>query len=221
MPRLYAKFAADLGKRLNARVLLIDYRLSPEHPFPAAPDDCLTVYRWLLQQPGIEPGQIMIAGDSAGGNLTLVTMLLAKQAGLPLPAAGWAISPAVDCDWSHSSLEELQAIDPMFSTHALDIMVPYFGNSDRSDFRISPIKGDLAGLPPLLIEAGGDEMFREHPAMMARRARAAGVTVKDQVWDGMPHVFQAFPFIPEAQDARERACRFLASHTGKGPALSG
>ena len=212
MPRLYAKFAADLSKRLNARVLLVDYRLAPEHPFPAGPDDCLTVYRWLLQQPGVESGQVMIAGDSAGGNLTLVTMLMAKQAGLPLPAAGWAISPGVDCDWSHSSLEELQAIDPMFSTHALDIMAPYFGSSDRSDFRISPINGDLAGLPPLLIEAGGDEMFREHPAMMARKARAASVTVEDRIWDGMPHVFQVFPFLPEAKKARGQACKFLLSH---------
>ena len=100
----------------------------------------------------------------------------------------------------------------MFSTHALDIMAPYFGSSDRSDFRISPVNGDLAGLPPLLIEAGGDEMFREHPAMMARAARAAGVEVKDRIWEGMPHVFQAFPFLPEAKKARRRACEFLLSH---------
>ena len=93
MPRLYANFAADLSARLEARVLLVDYRLAPEHPFPAAPNDCLAAYRWLLQQPGLEPGQLMIAGDSAGGNLTLVTMLMAKAAGLPLPAAAWAISP--------------------------------------------------------------------------------------------------------------------------------
>jgi monoterpene epsilon-lactone hydrolase len=217
LPRLYAGFAADLSARLQARVLLVDYRLAPEHPFPAAPDDCLTAYRWLLQQAGVEPGEMMIAGDSAGGNLILVTLLMAKQAGLPMPAAGWAISPGVDCDWSHGSLEELQAVDPMFSTQALDLMTPYFGDTDRTDFRVSPINGDLAGLPPLLIEAGGKEMFREHPAMFAGRARAAGVKVEDRVWFGMPHVFQAFGFLPEAQKARRRACRFLLDHTGKAP----
>ena len=100
----------------------------------------------------------------------------------------------------------------MFSIQALELMEPYFGGSDRSDFRISPINGDLAGLPPLLVEAGGKEMFREHPAMMARRARAAGVKVKERIWEGMPHVFQVFPFLPEAKRARRRACRFLSSH---------
>lgn len=214
MPRLYANFAADLSARLKARVLLVDYRLAPEHPFPAAPDDCLATYRWLLQQPGVEPGQVLMAGDSAGGNLILVTMLLAKRAGLPMPAAGWAISPGVDSDWSHSSVEELQAIDPMFSAQALDLMNPYFGDVDRRDFRVSPVHGDLAGLPPLLLEAGSKEMLREHPAIFALRARSAGVTVEDRVWGGMPHVFQAFGFIPEAQKARGRACRFLVSHTG-------
>jgi epsilon-lactone hydrolase len=213
LPRLYASFAADLSARLQARVLLVDYRLAPEHPFPAAPEDCLATYRWLLEQPGVEPDQVMIAGDSAGGNLTLVTLLMAKQAGLPMPAAAWAISPGVDCDWSHGSLEELQALDPMFSTQALNLMNPYFGDADRDDFRISPVNGDLSGLPPMLLEAGGKEMLREHPAIFARRARAAGVPVKERVWDGMPHVFQVFPFIPEAQRARRRACRFLLGHT--------
>ena len=187
-------------------------------------EDCRTAYRWILKNGADGPGELtslVIAGDSAGGNLTLVTMLMAKQAGLPMPAAGWAISPGVDCDWSHSSVEELQAIDPMFSAQALELMTPYFGDVDRRDFRVSPVHGDLAGLPPLLLEAGGKEMFKEHPAMFAERARAAGVSVEDRVWDGMPHVFQAFPFIPEAQHARARACRFLASHTGEGLALTG
>ena len=209
MPRLYSHFAADLSRRLDARVLLVNYRLSPEHPFPAAPDDCLSCYRWLLNQPGVDPSKLMIAGDSAGGNLTLVTLLSAKAEGLAMPRAGWAISPGVDCDWAHSSLEELQMSDPMFSAQAMDLMNPYFGDADRSNYRISPLHGELAGLPPLLVEAGGREMLREHPGMFARRAREAGVEVVDRIWPGLPHVFQVFPFIPEARQARRSACSFL------------
>jgi acetyl esterase/lipase len=150
LPRLYTHFAADMSRRLRARVLLVDYRLAPEHPFPAAPQDCLAAYRWLLQQPGVYPTEVMIAGDSAGGNLTLVTLLMAKE----------------------------------------------------------------AGLPPILLEAGGKEMLKQHPAMFARPARQAGTRAEDRIWDGMPHVFQLFPFIPEARLARRRASRFLLRHVG-------
>jgi monoterpene epsilon-lactone hydrolase len=215
-PRLYANFAAGLGRRLRARVLLVNYRLAPEHPFPAAPKDCLTAYRWLLQQPGITPDQIVLAGDSAGGNLVLVTLLMAKEAGLPMPAAAWAISPGVDCEWSHSGIEEKQAFDPMFNAQALDLMNPYFGTANRQDFRISPLNGSLSGLPPLLLDAGGREIFSEHPAMFAQRARAAGVEIQDRVWDGMSHVFPLFSFLPEARLARKQACHFLRSHMNAG-----
>ena len=214
LPRVYTHFTADLSALLGARVLLVDYRLAPEHPFPAAPDDCLSAYRWLTQQTDVDGKKLLIAGDSAGGNLSLVTLLMAKETGLPLPSAGWIISPAVDCDWSHSALEELQATDPMFSTQALAIMEPYFGAADRRDPRISPINGDLAGLPPLLIEAGGREMFREQPDIFAGRAREAGASVIAHVWEGMPHCFQVFSFLPEARLARDRACRFMQAQSG-------
>jgi epsilon-lactone hydrolase len=212
LPALHRRLVADLSSRLNAKVLLVDYRLSPEHPFPAGPDDCLASYRWLLKQPGVDPKRVVIAGDSAGGNLTLVTLLLIKQAQLPQPAAAWTMSPGVDCDWSIETLEALQKLDPMTSTQALELMTPYFGDADRRDFRISPINGDLAGLPPLLIEAGEREMLREHPGQFAERARSAGVDVVDRVWPGMPHVFQAFGFLPEAKVARQQACSFLEGH---------
>ena len=218
IPALHRRLAADLSSRLNAKVLLVDYRLAPEYPFPAGPDDCLTSYRWLLKQPGIDPGRVVIAGDSAGGNLTLVTLLLIKQAQLPQPAAAWTMSPGVDCGWSAEAFQALQKLDPMTSTQALELMTPYFGDADRRDFRISPVNGDLAGLPPLLLEAGEREMFRDHPKQFAERARAAGVEVVDRVWPGMPHVFQAYGFLPEAKAARQQACIFLDGHMSE-PAL--
>ena len=210
LPRLYRKFAADLSRRLNVRVLIPDYRLAPESPFPAAPQDCLAAYRWLLNQPGVNPDRLWIAGDSAGGNLALVTLQQARDEGLPLPVAGWIISPGVDCDWSHSDLTRLQQIDPMFSVQALTLMDPYFNGADRKDFRISPVNGDLRGLPPLLIEAGDKEMFREHPAIYGEAAREVGSEVTDRTWPHMPHVFQLFGFLPEAKRARERAAKFLS-----------
>ena len=211
-PRLHTNFATAIGRGINARALLVDYRLAPEYPFPAGPDDCLHAYRWLLHQPGVDPSRIVIAGDSAGGNLALVTLLQIKEAGLPMPAAAWALSPGVDCDWSHTNFEELQKLDPMFTRQGLDLMAPYFGNSDRSDSRISPINGDLRGLPPILLEAGEKEMFRDHAPRFAERAQAAGVEVVCRVWKGMPHVFQSFGFLPEAKLARQQACDFLNEH---------
>lgn len=212
IPALHRRLVADLSARLNARVLLVDYRLAPEYPFPAGPEDCLTAYRWLLTQPEISPKRVVIAGDSAGGNLVLVTLLLIKQAQLAQPAAAWALSPGVDLDWSPEIYEELQNVDPMFTTQSFELMSPYFGDSDRKDFRISPVNGDLAGLPPLLLEAGEKELLREHPQQFADRARPAGVEVDVRIWEGMPHVFQAFGFLPEAKKARQQACSFLNNH---------
>jgi acetyl esterase/lipase len=211
MPRTYAHFAAAMGRLLHARVLLVDYRLAPEHPFPAAPQDCLSVYRWLLQQPGVEPGRVVIAGDSAGGNLTLVTMLMAKEAGVPLPAAAWAISPGVNCNFFDEGVLHPDDVDPMFTHQALHMMSDYFGDADRNDWRLSPVFGDLAGLPPILIGAGEREMLRNQPGLFAVPARAAGVEVQDKIWRGMVHVFQIFPFLPEARLARNQAAKFLAS----------
>ena len=211
-PRLYRRLCKDIGSRLNARVLLIDYRLAPEHPFPAAPNDCLTVYKWLLQSYGVSPGKLCIAGDSAGANLALVTMLMAKEAGLAMPSSAWLMSPGVDCDWSNENYEAMQDSDPMFTTDALAIMDHYFNGADRKDYRISPINGQLDGLPPVLIEAGGLEIFRNHPERLANVANINSAQVTPKVWAGMGHVFQGFGFIPEAKTARRDACEYLRGH---------
>ena len=212
LPGLYCRFANDLGLRLQARVLLVDYRLAPEHPFPAAPDDCFTAYKWLLRQNCVQAEQVVVAGDSAGGNLTLVTLLDAKLEGLALPAAAWAISPGVDCRWDRTAFQQLQKTDPLFTLDALDFMDPYFSDCDRRHYRVSPLNGDLAGLPPLLIEAGSKEMLRDQPRLFSERAQAAAVVVNTRIWAGMPHVFQLFGFLPEAKKARRDACQFLSDH---------
>jgi acetyl esterase/lipase len=213
-PQMYAKAAAKFSEMFDAAVLVIDYRLAPEYPFPAAPDDCLATYRWLVDNLNVDPGRLLVAGDSAGGNLALVTLLMAKKAGLPMPAAAWAISPSVDCNFDAREIERLSSMqDPMFNEHSLRLLDPYFGDNDRSDYRISPINGELSGLPPIRIEAGGLEFLASHPNRFKRRAEASGVTVEAEVWPGMPHCFQFFGFLPEAREARQKAHAFFERHT--------
>ncbi len=211
LPRCYTRFAALLSRRLRARVLLPEYRLSPEHPFPAAPDDCLAAYRWLLQT-GMEPDQLAVAGDSAGGNLTLVTLLEAKRHGLPQPAAAWVLSPGVDFDWSTTDFASLEALDPMFTRAAMTLMDPYVGAADRKDPRLSPIHGDLAGLAPLLLESGEYEVLRDHAPRFAAAVRRTGGIASDRTWRGVPHVFQLVPFLPEARASLQLGVTFLRSH---------
>lgn len=211
-PKMYRRLCNDIGSKLKARVLLVNYRLAPEHPFPAAPNDCLTAYKWLLESHGIAPENLCIAGDSAGGNLALVTLLMAKEADLAMPSSAWLISPSVDCDWSKQNYEAMQEADPMFTTEALAIMDPYFNGADRKDYRISPVHGELDGLPPVLIEAGELEFLHRHPQLLADAANNCGAQVTPKVWDEMGHAFQVFGFLPEAKTARREACEYLLSH---------
>jgi acetyl esterase/lipase len=211
LPRAYTRFAALLSRRLRARVLVPEYRLAPEHPFPAAPDDCLAVYRWLLET-GVEPGQLAVAGDSAGGNLALVTLLGANQHGLPQPAAAWVLSPGVDFDWSTTDFASLEAVDPLFTRAAMRLMDRYVGAADRRDPRLSPIHGDLAGLAPLLLESGALEVLRDHAPRFGAAVRRAGGSALDRIWPGVPHVFQLFPCLPEARASLQLGAAFVRAH---------
>jgi len=211
LPRSYTRFAALLSRRLRARVLLPEYRLAPEHPFPAAPDDCLAVYRWLLGT-GIEPGHLAVAGDSAGANLALVTLLQARRHGLPQPAAAWVLSPGVDFDWSTTDFDSLEPSDPLFTRAAMTLMEPYVGTADRRDPRLSPIHDDLAGLAPLLLESGEYEVLRDHAPRLGAAVRRAGGIAIDRTWPGVPHVFQLVPLLPEARASIRLGVRFLRSH---------
>lgn len=180
---------AEIGRASNARALALDYRLAPEHPFPAPVDDALAAYRFLLDG-GIRPGRIAIAGDSAGGGLVVAAMLAIRGAGLPQPGCGWCISPWVDMQSTGASMRDNAPHDPTVQKAGiLDFAGLYLAGADPRSPLASPIHGDLRGLPPLLIQVGGVETLLDDSLMLARAASLAGVYVDLQVWPEMVHVW--------------------------------
>lgn len=196
---------ARLSEACDARALAVDYRLAPEAPHPAAVEDAVAVYRWLLDQ-GTEPKSIVIAGDSAGGGLTVATLVALRDAGIALPAAGVCISPWVDMECRGDSMTSRADRDPMLrSHHLLEMAKMYLGDQDPRSPLASPIHADLRGLPPLLIQVGGCETLYDDATRLAERARAAGVEVTFDEWDEMFHVWHAFAHqLPEGQQAIDR-----------------
>jgi acetyl esterase/lipase len=212
-PRTHPGMAARWCRHLGARALMVDYRLAPEHRFPAAPDDCHRAYRWLLAQ-GVDPRHIAIAGDSAGANLALVTLHRIKTAGEPLPACAVLLSPVVDFTLSGKSLVANEKRDPMFSLAGLIALRSLYASPEQFlDPSISPLYADYAGFPPLLFQVGNLEVLRDESVRAAARANAAGVEVELELWKDMAHVFQALP-LPQAEAATERIIHFVARHTG-------
>lgn len=166
---LHRRMVCLLCKAAGSRALAVDYRLAPEHPFPAALDDCLAAYRWLLRD-GTSPRDIVIAGDSAGGSLTLTTLISLRDAGEPLPAAAVCLSPATDLEGTGETFWTVK--DPVLTPEfVLRMRALYIGNHDVRSPLISPLHGDLRGLPPLLIHAGGDELLRSDAERLAQKAR--------------------------------------------------
>jgi monoterpene epsilon-lactone hydrolase len=213
-PNLHARFAARVCRALGTRALLVDYRLAPEHPFPAGVDDCLSAYRWLLAQK-VSPRDIVIAGDSAGGNLTLVTLLGAKAAGAPQPACAIAISALVDGTLSSPSIVENERSEAVIRLETVMLLRDRYVAADRLlDPSASPLFGDLSGLPPTLLQAGARELIRDDAVRFAKRARARGVDVELELWNGMQHCFQLLQFLPESTRAIESIARFVMRHTG-------
>jgi acetyl esterase/lipase len=205
--RVHRRMVAHLCRAAACRALVADYRLAPEHPFPAALEDCLTAYRWLLKN-GTDSGDIVIAGDSAGGNLTLATLLSLRDAAEPLPAAAVCISPMTDLLGTGASFRTNK--DPVVTAEfALMMARHYAGSHDKRSPLLSPYYGDLRGLPPLLIHVGGDEILLSDAEGFADKARAAGVDVRLIVWPGMWHVWHLLPSLPEARQAIEAIGGFI------------
>jgi epsilon-lactone hydrolase len=203
---------SSLAYASRVRALSINYRLAPEHPFPAGLDDCMVAYEWLLHS-GIAPDKIIVAGDSAGGNLTLALLIALRDAGKPLPAGAVAISPATDLTFTGESYTARAHLDPFFSDLGSNrIVEDYVTDHDPRDPLISPLYADLHGLPPLLLHVGDHEALLDGVVGFGQRASAAGVDVQTVVWPGMFHVFHIFAAIlPEARQANAQIAAFIRS----------
>jgi acetyl esterase/lipase len=213
-PNLHARYVARICRALGTRALIVDYRLAPEHPFPAAIEDCHAAYQWLLAQ-GIEPRHLVIAGDSAGGNLTLVTLQRILAAGEPLPACGFVLSPAVDLTMGSESYVANERADAIFTlASVLALRRQYVEPRLLTSPAVSPLFGELAGMPPLLLQAGSREMLRDDSVRFAAAARAAGIDVECEVWLGMQHVFPLLQFLPESARSIDTVARFVCGRTG-------
>jgi epsilon-lactone hydrolase len=208
-----AGLAAQVGRRTGAKVISVDYRLGPEHPYPAAVDDALAAYEALLHD-GTAPADIAFAGESAGGGLAVVTMVNARDHGLPRPAAAFVMSPYADLTLAGATMETKREADPLLSPQALRARVPdYTSGQDAALGLISPIFADLSGLPPLIIQAGTHEVLLDDAVRLARQAATADVEVTLDITPGVPHVFQAYyPILDEAAAALDRAGQFLSAH---------
>lgn len=195
---------------LKRNILLPQYRLAPEHPFPAALEDALTAYRWLLGQ-GYHPKHIVLAGDSAGGGLAVSTTLALREAGDPLPAAVICLSPWADLTHSGQSHITKAVIEPVLKTEVLKQWANWYANSTPLTHPlISPVLADFHGFPPLLIQVGSDEILLDDSLKLAEKARADGVDVTLRIWDGLWHVWQALGrLIPESGQAFEQIREFL------------
>lgn len=201
-PKTHRRMAANLGQATGMRVLVPDYRLAPEHPFPAGVEDVIAAYDWLRAQ-GISAANIVVGGDSAGGGLALSMLLRLRETGAEMPRAAVLLAPWTDLTVSSESYERLRHLDPIITREGLrEAGLWYAGESDPADPRMSPLFADVAGLPPMLIHAGGDEVMVDDSRIFAERARAVGVDVEFKIFPGMWHVFQgAGTTIPEARTA--------------------
>jgi acetyl esterase/lipase len=211
----HREMVSRLSGAAAARALSVGYRLAPEHPFPAAVEDATAAYRWLLST-GAEPSRIIIAGDSAGGGLTVATLVALRDAGDPLPAAAVCLSPWVDMEGLGDSMTSKADLDPMIQRETLlEGAKAYLGGADPRTPLAAPIHADLAGLPPMLIQVGTAETLLDDSVRLAARAKSAGVDVTLEPWDDMIHVWQFFAaLLPEGRQAIDRIGEFVRQHTG-------
>jgi epsilon-lactone hydrolase len=215
-PPQYRDFIWRIARAASARVVCPYYRLAPEHPFPAALDDAVTAYSWLLAQ-GVEPRRLVIMGDSAGGGLALATLLRVRDEGLPLPAAAIALSPWTDLALTGDSMRSNFSADlTLRYERAACFARHYLGGADPRHPYASPLYGDPAGLPPTLIQVGSDEILRDDSVRMAEKLRAAGSPVEIEVWPRMFHVWQLYArVLPEGRRAIRRIGAFVQTEVSR------
>lgn len=203
--------AMRLGRAARARVLLVKYRLAPEHPYPAAVEDAIKSYKWLIENQKVDPSKIVIAGDSAGGGLTLVTLIKLRDDKIKLPAAGVCLSPWTDLALTGDSLIRNAKADPFLKFYDIAFMADlYVCENDPKNPYISPLYAELQDLPPLLIHVGTAEIIEDDSVRFAEKAKKAGVEVTLDVFSDMIHVFQAFAsWAPEGQEAIEKIGKYI------------
>lgn len=211
----HKEMVSRLARAAGARALAINYRLAPENPFPAAVEDAATAYRWLLST-GVNPAEVVIAGDSAGGGLTVATLVALRDAGDPLPAAGICISPWVDMEALGESMVTKSGVDPMTTKEdILENGKKYLSGANPRTPLAAPIYANLRGLPPLLILVGAAEVLLDDSTRLAEHAKWAGVNVILETWEEMIHGWLLFAYIlPEGQQAIERIGDFVRGNTG-------
>ena len=205
----------DLAQRISkvseTRVLILDYRLAPEHPFPAALEDSISAYEWLINSEGYNPENIIIGGDSAGGGLTIATLVKLRDQGVPLPAAGVCLSPWTDLALTGESMKLKLHEDPFVSPDGLMFDAGlYLGKTDPKNPLASPLYADFKGLPPLCIQVGSAEILLDDATRLATLARKAGVEVQLDIWEDMVHVFQAFAVLaPEGTEGINKIGEYI------------
>jgi epsilon-lactone hydrolase len=207
--QLYRDFTWRIGSATRAQVLYFDYRLAPEHPFPAAIEDAVAVYRWLVG--GLDPRRIAFMGDSAGGGLALGTLYKLRDEGTTLPGAAVLLSPWTDLALTGPSLRSNATSDPMMNPASLPAIANgYLAGADPRNPYASPLFGDPSGLPPTLIHVGSDEILRDDAVRMAEKMRTAGCDVEIDVWPRMPHAWHLYArIVPESRLAIDRIGTFL------------
>lgn len=207
----YREFASRMARATQARVLLINYRLAPENPFPAAVDDAVMSYRFLLDQ-GITPDQLMVAGDSAGGGLAVSTLVALRDGGSPMPACVTCFSPWVDLAGEGDSAKPGAVDDPMMAIEGLQGMGTTYAGDDLRNPLASPLYADLSGLPPMQVFAGTRELLLSDATRIVDNAQAAGVDASLTVGDGLIHVWQLFATVPEAVESLAQVSEFANKH---------
>ncbi len=213
-PATHRELARRLSSATAGSVLVIDYRLAPENPFPAPVEDAVSAYRWLLDQ-GTDPSALSVAGDSAGGGLTVATLVSVRDQGLPLPSCGACLSPWVDMEGIGESMTSRAAADPMVQREGLVAMAGvYLDGADPRSPLAAPLYADLSGLPPLLIQVGTRETLYDDATRLAYQAAKAGVNTTFEPWKEMIHVWHLFaPLLDEGQQAIERIGDFIRDST--------
>ena len=211
-PATHRSLVGSLVQRICGEAWVPQYRLAPEHPFPAALDDAFAAYRHLVEERGVSPSRLVVAGDSAGGGLALSLVHRLKASGLPLPAGVVTFSPWADLAATGASLDENSDRCSMFAGDTIRRAAGfYLGSADPFDPLVSPLYGDFAGFPPLLVHASLDEVLRDDAMRVAQRARDAGVAVESRWWPRVPHVWQFFPAVlPEARESLALTTDFVS-----------